>query len=97
MRIDSNTSLKNNKHENSLTKTMENLTYQQRCFIWASGYYLSEELDPDFYELDTQEQFETLEQMAWQPFEDYRGKDIYQYISQLAWDIENKKFPMEND
>ena len=66
-------------------------------FIWASGYYLSEELDPDFYELDTQEQFETLEQMAWQPFEDYRGKDIYQYISQLAWDIENKKFPMEND
>ncbi len=73
------------------------LTYQQRCFIWASGYYLSEELDPDFYELDTQEQFETLEQMAWQPFEDYRGKDIYQYISQLAWNIENKKFPMEND
>ena len=97
MRIDSNTSLKNNKHENSLTKTMENLTYQQRCFIWASGQYLSEELDPDFYELDTQEQFETLEEMAWQPFEDYRGKDIYQYISQLANDIENKLYPMEND
>ena len=76
---------------------MKKLTYQQRCFIWASGHYLSEELDLDFYELDTQEQFETLEQMAWQPFEDYRGKDIYQYISQLAWDIENKKFPMEND
>ena len=97
MKIDLNTSLKNNKHENSLTKTMENLTYQQRCFIWASGYYLSEELDPDFYELNTEEQFEALEQMAWEPFQDYRGKDIYQYISQLAWDIENKKFPMEND
>ena len=74
-----------------------NLTYQQRCFILASGHYLSEELDPDFYELNTQDQFEALEQMAWEPFEDYRGKDIYQYISQLAWDIENKKFPMEND
>ena len=74
-----------------------NLTYQQRCFIWAAGHYLSEELDPDFYELNTQDQFEALEQMAWEPFEDYRGKDIYQYISQLAWDIENKKFPMEND
>ena len=24
-------------------------------------------------------------------------KDIYQWINQLAWDIENKKFPMEND
>ena len=57
-----------------------NLTYQQRCFIWASGHYLSEELDPDFYELNTQDQFEALEQMAWEPFEDYRGKDIYQYI-----------------
>ena len=72
-----------------------NLTYQQKCFIWASGHYLSEELDPDFYELDTQEQFETLEQMAWQPFEDYRGKDIYQYIWQLANDIIMKRFPEE--
>ena len=73
------------------------LTYEQKVYQWASGHYLSEELDPDFYELNTQDQFEALEQMAWEPFEDYRGKDIYQYISQLAWDIENKKFPMEND
>ncbi len=33
--------------------------------------------------------------MALEPFEDYRGKDIYQYISQLAWDIQNKKYPQE--
>ena len=97
MKIDSNTSLKNNIHENSLTKTMENLTYQQRCFIWASGFYLSEEVDPDFYELSTEEQFESLEQMAWEPFENYRGKDIYQYIHQLAYEIQNKLYPMEND
>tara|TARA_B100000131_G_C17810793_1_gene489557 strand:+ start:144 stop:374 length:231 start_codon:yes stop_codon:yes gene_type:complete len=76
---------------------MNQLTYQQRCFIWASGHYLSEELDSDFYELDTQEQFETLEQMAWQPFENYRGKDIYQYISQLAYDIQNKLYPTKED
>tara|TARA_Y100000004_G_scaffold23813_1_gene24093 strand:+ start:1349 stop:1642 length:294 start_codon:yes stop_codon:yes gene_type:complete len=97
MKIDLNTSLKNNIHENSLTKTMENLTYQQRCFIWASGFYLSEEVDPDFYELSTEEQFESLEQMAWEPFENYRGKDIYQYIHQLAYEIQNKLYPMEND
>jgi len=76
---------------------MNKLTYQQKCFIWASGHYLSEELDPDFYDLETEDQFETLEEMAWQPFEDYRGKDIYQYISQLAWDIQNKKFPQEEE
>ena len=73
------------------------LTYQQRCFIWASGFYLSEEVDPDFYELSTEEQFESLEQMAWEPFENYRGKDIYQYIHQLAYEIQNKLYPMEND
>ena len=75
--------------------TDKNLTYKQRCFMWASGHYLSEEVDPDFFDLETEDQFETLEEMAWQPFEDYRGKDIYQYISQLAWDIENKKYPQE--
>ena len=52
---------------------MSELTYQQRCFIWASGHYLSEELDPDFYDLETQDQFKTLEEMAWQPFEDYEN------------------------
>ena len=76
---------------------MKKLTYQQRCFIWASGHYLSEELDPDFYELNTEEQFEALEQMAWEPFEGYRGKDIYQWIGQLAYDIQNKLYPTEND
>ena len=74
-----------------------NLTYQQKCFIWASGHYLSEELDTDFYELNTEEQFEALEQMAWEPFEGYRGKDIYQWIGQLAYDIQNKLYPTEND
>ena len=76
---------------------MNELTYQQRCFIWASGHYLSEELDPDFYELNTEEQFEALEQMAWEPFEDYRGKDIYQWIGQLAYDIQNKLYPTKED
>ena len=32
------------------------LTYQQKCFIWASGHYLSEELDPDFFDLETEDQ-----------------------------------------
>ena len=76
---------------------MKNLTYQQRCFIWASGHYLSEEIDPDFYELSTEEQFESLKEMAWYPFEDCRGKDIYDYIWQLAYEIENKLYPMENN
>ena len=76
---------------------MEKLTYEQRCFIWASGHYLSDSLEPDFFDLETQDQFKFLEENAWEPFEDYRGKDIYQWIGQLAYDIQNKLYPMEND
>tara|TARA_R100001129_G_scaffold169248_1_gene137882 strand:- start:557 stop:787 length:231 start_codon:yes stop_codon:yes gene_type:complete len=76
---------------------MKNLTYQQRCFIWASGFYLGEEVADDFFDNETEVQFEILEENAWEPFEDYRGKDIYQYISQLAYEIQNKLYPMEND
>ena len=76
---------------------MKNLTYQQRCFIWASGFYLGEEVADDFFDNETEVQFEILEENAWEPFEGYRGKDIYQYISQLAYEIQNKLYPMEND
>ena len=36
-----------------------------------------------------------LEDNAWEPFEDYAGKDIYQYIWQLANDIIMKRVPEE--
>ena len=73
------------------------LTYEQKVYQWASGHYLDNDVPDSFFKLTIDEQLKHLEDNAWQPFEDYRGKDIYQYISQLAWDIENKKFPMEND
>ena len=34
------------------------LTYQQRCFIWASGHYLGEEVDKTFWTLDDEEKEE---------------------------------------
>ena len=71
------------------------LTYEQRVFSWASGHYLAEEVDKTFFKLDDDAQFKFLENNAWQPFEDYEGKDIYQYIWQLANDIIMKRFPEE--
>lgn len=76
---------------------MNQLTYQQRCFGWASGHYLAEEVDKTFWQLDIEDQYQHCEDNAWEPFEDYRGKDIYQWINQLAYDIQNKLYPMEND
>ena len=73
------------------------LTYQQKCFIWASGFYLGEEVDVNFFNLDIKDQYKHCEENAWEPFENYRGKDIYQYIHQLAYEIQNKLYPMEND
>ena len=73
------------------------LTYQQKCFIWASGFYLGEEVDVTFFNLDIKDQYKHCEENAWEPFENYRGKDIYQYIHQLAYEIQNKLYPMEND
>ena len=54
---------------------MTKLTYHQRCFGWASGHYLADEVDKTFWELDDDEQLEFLENNAWEPFEDYPGKD----------------------
>ena len=76
---------------------MSKLTYQQRCFMWASGFYLGDEVDEIFWTLNDEEQFEYLEENAWEPFENFRGKDIYQWIGQLAYEIQNKLYPMEND
>ena len=69
------------------------LTYEQKVFSWASGHYLSEEVDETFFKLDDDAKFKFLENNAWEPFEDYEGKDIYQYIWQLANDIIMKRFP----
>ena len=76
---------------------MERLTYEQRCFIWASGHYLSEEVADDFFDNEIEDQFEICEQNAWEPFENYRGKDIHGWIYQLAYDIQNGLFPMKGD
>ena len=43
------------------------------------------------------EQLEFLENNAWEPFENYRGKDIHGWIHQLAYDIQNGLFPMKGD
>jgi len=76
---------------------MERLTYEQRCFGWASGHYLAEEVDVNFWKLDIEDQFQHCEDNAWEPFENYRGKDIHGWIYQLAYDIQNGLFPMKGD
>ena len=76
---------------------MARLTFKQRCFGWASGHYLAEEVDVNFWKLDIEDQYQYCEDNAWEPFEDYRGKDVHGWINQLARDIELGQFPMKGD
>ena len=76
---------------------MEKLTLEQRCFGWASGHYLADEINEAYWQLNDQEKFKYLEENAWEPFENYRGKEINQWIYQLAYDIKNGLFPMKGD
>ena len=71
------------------------LSYEQKVFSWASGHYLSEEVDETFFKLDDDAKFKFLENNAWEPFEDYKGKIVYKIIWQLANDIIMKRFPEE--
>ena len=71
------------------------LTYEQKVYQWASGHYLSEEVDETFFKLDNDAQFKFLENNAWEPFEDYKGKVVYKIIWQLANDIIMKRVPEE--
>ena len=71
------------------------LTYEQRVYQWASGHYLAEQVDKTFWKLDYDEQLEHLENNAWEPFEDYDGKDIHQYIWSLANDVIMERVPYE--
>ena len=48
--------------------TDKKLTYEQRCFIWASGHYLGDEVDETFWKLDDDEKFKYLEENAWHPY-----------------------------
>ena len=73
------------------------LSFKDACFQWASNQFLYEEIPDEYFEMSEEKQYEHLEYYAWEPFEDYRGKDIYQWIGQLAYAIQNKLYPMEND
>ncbi len=97
MKIDLNTSLKNNIHENSLTKTMKNLTYQQKCFQWASNQFLYEEVPDEYFEMSEEDQHKHLEEYAWEAVEHYDGYKLSNIIDSLAEHIIQEIYPKKED
>jgi len=73
------------------------LSFEDRCFQWASGFYLTEHVDNDWFELEEEEQDEFLESHLWQPFEFYDARMISKEIASLAHWIQEEKYPKKED
>ena len=81
------------------------LSFEDACFQWASGFYLTEHLpdewfiehDPEGYDSFEEYQNDILESTLWQPFEFYDAKEITKEIESLAHWIENGEYPKEED
>jgi len=82
------------------------LSFEDACFQWASGFYLTDHLPDDFFIHDpdewTEEEWEEykddlLESSLWEPFEFYDAKMISKEIDSLAYWIRNGQYPKKED
>ena len=76
---------------------MENLTYEQKCFQWASMQFLYEEIPDEYFEWSEDTQHEHLERYAWEPISYHQGYKIDQYIDSLADHIIEEVYPKKED
>ena len=76
---------------------MKNLTYEQKCFQWASMQFLYEPVDDDYFELSEEDQHEQLEEYAWEPLSFHDGYQIASYIDSLAQHIIQEDYPKKED
>ena len=81
------------------------LSFEDACFQWASGFYLTEHLpnewfiehDPEDYDSFEEYQDDILESNLWEPFQFYDAKQIAQEIDSLAYWIRSGKYPKKED
>ena len=70
---------------------------EKKDFEWASSFYLYDDLDGDWVNWDEEKLFEEISALAWQPFEHWEGKDIYNEINKLASSVRQKIEKETND
>ena len=70
---------------------------EREDFEWASSFYLYDDLDDDWVNWDEEKLHSELEKLAWQPFEYWEGKDIYNEIEKLADSVREKIKKETND
>ena len=73
------------------------LSFEDECFQWASGFYLSNHCPDEYFTWDDEKQNEWIRDNNWQPFEYWDPKDVCEQIASLANWIENGKYPKKED
>ena len=82
------------------------LSFEDACFQWASGFYLTDHLPNDFFihdpktcDLEDWEEYKDglLESTLWEPFEFYDANMISKEIASLAYWIQNGQYPKKED
>ena len=76
------------------------LTFEDKCFQWASGFYLTEHIPDEWFdedEYDEDDQNEYLENNLWEPFQFYSADMIAKEIATLAHWIQEGNYPKKED
>ena len=73
------------------------LSFEDECFQWASGFYLSNHCPDEYFTWDDEKQNEWIRDNNWQPFEYWDPKDVCEQIASLANWIENGKYPKKKE
>ena len=68
---------------------------EKKDFEWASSFYLYDDLDGDWVNWDEEKLHSEIKKLAWQPFEYWEGKNIYNEIEKLADSV--RKYIKENN
>ena len=77
--------------------TDKKLTYEQKCFQWASNQFLYEEIPDEYFEMSEEEQHKHLEEYAWEAVEHYDGYKLSNIIDSLAEHIIQEIYPKKED
>lgn len=57
----------------------------KKIVILSSGYYLTEALPDDFFEMSEEDQDQFMEDNCWQPFEYWDVKEVYAVIDSASY------------
>ena len=76
---------------------MRKLTFEEACFQWASGFYLTEHVPDKFFDWTINGQEGFMGDHLWEPFEFWDGRAIGKEIDSLAHWIEQGQYPKRED